>query len=580
MTSVIFFVPLLVAMVTAELHAPDPPYDCPLCFNWIQKQKSRCNWVKSPSGVVHVLEGEATWVRCPLFHHNDSSRNLTWYRGLEQPIADNARLSKERDKLYFQPAVAKDAGCYTCMLRQQWACAVMCVIVVPRPQVAPEGRKCNWPLATALLQVVAPLQCDTTLDCPDWQEAVDMADSAPNVTWYHECVPAGKWTSNREQDGARVVIHYMVDHYQGVYVCQVHYQRAGRALHFTRRLSVTAVMPTFLPKEPSVLHPTAEHVFRVTPGSDARLECRGHFPYLDSDRDIWWSVDGKKLDQLAEPRFSESNKSVISKHGDDIVTRVLLIRNFGYEDLGKSYNCSVRNRRGFHTRRAQLEVEASVPSLELACGLSVMLVTSMLLLAFYHVFRLELLLLYRSWFGTDERHTDDKEFDVYISYARNSDEEKFVLRTLRRVLENDLGYTVCIFDRDSLPGGTITDETLSFVARSRRLVVVLGPGYARQGSQALLELKAGVDGLAGGHLRLILVQYKRVRRQEWVRELRRARMALAVVRWQGEPSREMTSRFWKKLRLELPVRRMPGTRGDEESGKEAGLMTTAGLLST
>ncbi|XP_077421277.1 uncharacterized protein LOC144051757 isoform X3 [Vanacampus margaritifer] len=218
---------------------------------------------------------------------------------------------------------------------------------------------------------------------------------------------------------------------------------------------------------------------------------------------------------------------------------------------------------------------ASVPWVELACGASAMLVTWMLLLALYRVFRLELLLLYRSRFGTDERHADDKEFDVYISYARNSEEEEFVLTTLRRVLENDLGYAVCIFDRDSLPGGTITDETLSFVARSRRLVVVLGPGYARQGSQALLELKAGVDGLAGGHLRLILLQYKRVRRHECVRELRRARVALAVVRWQGEPSREMTSRFWKKLRLELPVRRLPGTRrGDDEGGKEAGLMTT------
>lgn len=107
------------------------------------------------------------------------------------------------------------------------------------------------------------------------------------------------------------------------------------------------------------------------------------------------------------------------------------------------------------------------------------------------------------------------------------------------------------------------------MARSRRLLVVLGPGYARQGSQALLELKAGVDGLAGGHLRLILLQYKRVRRREWVRELRRARVALAVVRWQGESSREMTSRFWKKLRLELPVRRMQAGRG--ESGAEAGL---------
>lgn len=43
---------------------------------------------------------------------------------------------------------------------------------------------------------------------------------------------------------------------------------------------------------------------------------------------------------------------------------------------------------------------------------------------------------------------------MYISYARNSEEEQFVLSTLRSVLENELGYSVCIFDRDSLPGGS------------------------------------------------------------------------------------------------------------------------------
>ena len=43
---------------------------------------------------------------------------------------------------------------------------------------------------------------------------------------------------------------------------------------------------------------------------------------------------------------------------------------------------------------------------------------------------------------------------MYISYARNGEEEEFVMTTLRRVLEAELGYSVCIFDRDSLPGGS------------------------------------------------------------------------------------------------------------------------------
>lgn len=103
--------------------------------------------------------------------------------------------------------------------------------------------------------------------------------------------------------------------------------------------------------------------------------------------------------------------------------------------------------------------------------------------------------------------------------------------------------------------------------------MVVSPGYASQGSQALLELQAGIDGMArGGHLRVILVQYKPVRRQGWVRELRRARVALALVRWQGDKSKELTSRFWKRLRVELPVRRVGGREEEEGSSKEVALM--------
>lgn len=96
------------------------------------------------------------------------------------------------------------------------------------------------------------------------------------------------------------------------------------------------------------------------------------------------------------------------------------------------------------------------------------------------------------------------------------------------------------------------------MARSRRLLVVVSPGYACQGSQALLELKAGLDSMArGGHLRVILVQYRPVRGQGWVKELRRARLALALVRWPGEQSQQL-SRFWKRLRVELPLRERYG----------------------
>ncbi|KAE8277650.1 Interleukin-1 receptor accessory protein [Larimichthys crocea] len=457
------------------------------------------------------------------------------------------------------------------MLRNRSSCSKISMrLRVLRPDEVARGSDCEPPVAMAPTHLNIGLQEGRGLDCPDYQDAAKMADSEPTVTWQHLCDVYPFWSGDRQQRGSRLQVHIMQDSYQGLYYCTVRFMKRGRQLNFTRSINVTAVYSKSVNKLPTIFHPAEEQIYTVKQGTEVRLVCKGLFPHLDSARDIWWTVDGKTLDKQPEhQRFSSHNRHVKYDYGDRTEESELVIKDFQSEDLKREFNCSVKNERGFATRRAQLQEEVSLPSLELGCGLGVTLVLMLLLFVVYHVFWLELLLLYRSWFGTDERHTDDKEYDVYISYARNSEDEQFVLSTLRDVLENELGYSVCLFDRDSLPGGTITDETLSFVARSRRLLVVVSPGYASQGSQALLELKAGIDGMAlGGHLRVILIQYKPVRRKGWVRELRRARVALALVRWQGDKSKDLTSRFWKRLRVELPVRRVSRDGG----GKDVALM--------
>ncbi|CAN9510860.1 unnamed protein product [Ophioblennius macclurei] len=542
--------------------------------------ESRCDdWGEKQEAALSVLEGEAGWLPCPLFLHpsvynftstQSAGHNLFWYHqpeglDLERPIAYSSRLSKDKERLWLQPAERNDSGLYICMLRNKSSCTKIAMrLSVWRRDAAPRGSACEPPAAAPPTQAVIKLGQGGVLDCPGLQAAAKVASGPPQVTWSHvdhaqkRCRRYPFYDSDRRQDGGGGLRFFtMYDLYQGVYFCTVAFRRGRLALNFTRSVNVTAVYSDGFPKEPTVLLPTAEPL-NVRTNGEVHLVCKGHFPVILESPwiDIWWTVDGKTLDKLPDhQRFSQTNRQVRFDYGDREVENVLQIQDFSATDLDREFNCSVRNQKGNETRRAVLQEEGSLPSVVLGCGLGVTLVLMLLLFVVYHVFWLELLLLYRSWFGSDERHTDDKEYDVYISYARNSEEENFVLSTLRTVLENELGYSVCIFDRDSLPGGTITDETLGFVARSRRLLVVISPGYASQGSQALLELKAGLDGMAlGGHLRVILVQYRPLRRQVWVRELRRARVALALVRWRGDESRELTSRFWKRLRVELPVR--------------------------
>lgn len=50
-------------------------------------------------------------------------------------------------------------------------------------------------------------------------------------------------------------------------------------------------------------------------------------------------------------------------YGDRTMESELLIQNFQSEDLSREFNCSVRNERGFDTRRAQLVEEGEATTL-------------------------------------------------------------------------------------------------------------------------------------------------------------------------------------------------------------------------
>ncbi|KAF1393399.1 hypothetical protein PFLUV_G00015250 [Perca fluviatilis] len=91
--------------------------------------------------------------------------------------------------------------------------------------------------------------------------------------------------------------------------------------------------------------------------TEVRLVCTALFPFLDSFWEIWWTVDGKTLEKLADNRFTNINRQVMYDFEDRTEESVLVIKDFQPEDVYREFNCSVKNKKGFETRRAQLQEE-------------------------------------------------------------------------------------------------------------------------------------------------------------------------------------------------------------------------------
>ncbi|XP_044145224.1 interleukin-1 receptor accessory protein isoform X1 [Bufo gargarizans] len=538
----------------------------------------RCDdWGEDTRKLTQAYDGEPVRIRCPLFEgylkHNYSAAHsagltLMWYwtgkgKDLEEPInirlPDN-RISKDKDILWFRPSLLNDTGNYTCMLRNTTFCLK---IAFPLEVLKKDPKSCvsNDKVAKVFS---FPLDETSILHCPDTEDYYP-AGVTPNVNWYMHCELVDGFV-DRDPDGLNLKFLNMLQRYEGNYTCIVSYEENGREYNLTRTMYVKAIASRFYAKAPEMRTPSDKQTFEFQAGGELNIPCDVYFSYVENSfTEIGWTINGKSEGDFTDPRI-QVNESVLLDAilpGAKAIKKELRIKNITPDELKHNYTCTARNTLGVVSRQALVKEKVGTPRYitELACGLGATLFLVVCFVVVYHVYWLEMVLFYRAHFGTDETIGDGKEYDVYVSYARNAEEEEFVLVTLRGVLENEFGYKLCIFDRDSLPGGIVTDETLSFIKKSRRLLVVVSPSYVHQGTQALLELKAGLQNMASqGNIRLVLVQHRSIKNKQKVKELKLAQSVLGVIKWKGEKSKYPGGRFWKQLHVALPVKKTSSTK--------------------
>lgn len=515
--------------------------------------------------LTQAYNGEPVRIRCPLFEdylkHNYSTAHsagltLMWYftaqgKDLEEPInirlPDN-RISKDKDILWFRPAVLNDTGNYTCMLRNTTFCSK---VAFPLEVFKKDQNSCVS-TAKASEEKLLELGDKHHLTCPDTQGYFP-ANITSTVKWYMNCEVVDKFF-DRVVKGPDLIFLTMSLPFEGNYTCIVTYEDSGRIYNLTRTMRIKAIASSANAKPPAMYIPNDKLSYSFAVGEDMELTCEVYFSYVqNSSNEIWWTVHGNRKD-IADPNVTKSVKLDETNPGAETIIEKLYIKNITPDDLKHNYTCSAKNRLGSVSRQALVKEKVGTPRYitELACGLGATVFLVICFIVVYHVYWLELVLFYRAHFGTDETIGDGKEYDVYVSYARNAEEEEFVLVTLRGVLENEFGYKLCIFDRDSLPGGNTVEAVFEFIQRSRRMIVVLSPDYLTDKSISMLEFKLGIVCQNALCTNLIIVEYKPLHGTHTT--ISKLKESIPCVRWEGESSRRSSSRFWKALRLVLPLR--------------------------
>ncbi|XP_025032385.1 interleukin-1 receptor accessory protein-like isoform X1 [Python bivittatus] len=270
-----------VVLLALCLHAPD----------LLVSTSERCDdWGVDTMKHRPVYSGEPAKIKCPLFEAflkdnystaHSAGLTLIWYwigRGqdLEEPInfrhPDN-HISKERDVLWFRPALLNDTGNYTCMLRNTTYCSK---VAVPLEVVNKDPGSCVSQAVKPDDVLMYSNAVKQNLSCPD-VESFYPPGLKPKVRWYMNCDLITNRYFERIPNGLNLTFTIVSEVYNGEYTCVASFHENGREFALTRTLRVKVVGSPEKSKPPLIISPTEQIFYELKPGNDpAMATCSSH----------------------------------------------------------------------------------------------------------------------------------------------------------------------------------------------------------------------------------------------------------------------------------------------------------------
>nr|XP_027807593.1 interleukin-18 receptor accessory protein isoform X1 [Marmota flaviventris] len=468
---------------------------------------------------------------------------------LEEITNQYPHIIQDKTMLRFLIPEMNDSGSYICGPRirrpQDVACCVKTVLEI-KPQANSSCENPKPHKQYLLLGRMDSIYCPS-LSCQNEKQS-------PEVTWYQN----GKLLS--EEKSSSILVDDTYVYHQGTYVCD-YTQPDSASLSTIRDVVQVMTIVEDTKFKPDILDPIQD-TLEVELGKSLTLRCKARFGFEKLFRPVikWYIQDA---DREWEAPNSEK-KSIQSTVKDEVIECVFSLESPTQRDLSRKYVCFAQNSIGNVTWTLQLREKKGVVFLYILLGTVMTLVGTLAAGALIYMYWIEMVLLCRSCRSKDETLRDKKEFDAFVSYAKWSSleseassalsEEHLALNLFPEVLENKYGYTLCLLERDVVPGGVYAEDIVSIIKKSRRGIFILSPNYVN--GPSVFELQAAVNlALDDQTLKLILIKFRSFQEPESLPHLvKKALRVLPTVTWKGFKSVRPNSQFWTQMRYHMPVK--------------------------
>uniref|UniRef100_UPI0037E9ACFF interleukin-1 receptor accessory protein-like n=1 Tax=Semicossyphus pulcher TaxID=241346 RepID=UPI0037E9ACFF len=494
---------------------------------------------------VYIKAGEMVSLRCPQNRGSYRDAKVTWtsHTTQETDLTSNLTSAEQRRmgvllhgrNLVILSVSVNHQGNYSCSQGTASSRFWFRLTVYTTQTTEYEER------ATYSTKCYTQESC--TLHCPD----VNIPDvNTPNMTsngiiWHKkgESLPIDSYFSSVEEKD------------QGVYTCTRSYLYHQQMYNMTFRMLLD-VQPSKIFGNSVILSPRKDEVFDVALGSTVVIECKAVI-YSDFDEVFWLSGTSFVETNDSLPVFYNSTRENNAEGMK--MTASLVFKKVSEEDLSKSYTCKLETDdqpSSFVT--ITLAQKASPFSLPLALGIVGIMVTIVFVTAVvYMKFKMDITLFLRDSRCCYRSTSDGKSYDAFLlRYKSNAGLNDDDIDLLESVLEERFGYSLCVNDRNVLPGNAVAEAVLDCIEQSRTVIVVPTSSDPGVGSGVLKDLLASVKEQ---QTRLIIIktESKEVSRSGSVPEASQLLgEAGDCVTWKGKCSMEASS-FWKQLGCHLPA---------------------------
>ncbi|XP_055088524.1 interleukin-18 receptor 1-like [Periophthalmus magnuspinnatus] len=376
-----------------------------------------------------------------------------------------------------------------------------------------------------------------TLNCPT-------INTPPNtsVTWQQN----NRTLSNNE----KYYFQSVKETDQGVYICVRSFPFRGRLYNTTFTMTL-GLKHTETNKNEGIISPDPDEVFFVDLGSPLVINCTALI-FLDFT-EIYWKISDLSINTSDSLRVKTSFSKENMDEGQKM-TASLIFKEVYEEDVSAVFTCILESVSqepiSVNITLAQKEPRSYVAVAVTAVVIPVVMAIFVLI---YIKYRIHITLFLRDTLMCNIRASDEKSFDAFIMYYMSEQGSGFSgddMRTLQSVLVDQFGYSLCLFDRDVVPGKAVADAVLECVDQSRAVVLV--PGSPDLSYESAL-LSAIHEALVERQTHLVFIKNKHTKKTDTGLQSDTLQLLTDMghcIIW--ESSLAPSSFFWKQLRYYLP----------------------------